>query len=75
MAKQMFCKACHSVGKPKRLVKGSVLVELFLWLCFLLPGIIYTTWRSATTKTVCSQCGSPEIIPADSPLAKKMLNG
>jgi hypothetical protein len=75
MSNQMFCKACHSIGKAKKIIKGSVLMEILLWLLFLLPGIIYTTWRSASAKSVCSQCGSIEIIPADSPMAKKIING
>jgi hypothetical protein len=75
MSRQMFCKDCHSIGKPKKVIKGSVVMEIALWFLFLLPGMIYTTWRSASAKSVCSQCGSMEIIPADSPMAKKMMNG
>jgi hypothetical protein len=54
---------------------GSILIEIILWLCFLVPGFIYTIWRHSSTKQVCGTCGSKDVIPVDSPLAKKMAQG
>lgn len=74
MSKEFICKACGSIGKPKTMVKGSVLVEIFLWFAFLLPGIIYSIWRSSSRYKACSKCGAKgELVPVDSPIGQKLL--
>ena len=70
---QKLCLQCGSVGNTKRFMKGSVLTELFLWLFFLLPGLIYSIWRHSTVAQVCSKCGGPNVIPLDSPIARNLL--
>jgi len=67
------CTACGTVSKPKTITKGSVLTELFLWLLFLLPGMIYSVYRLASRYKGCSSCGSPNIVSIDSPIGKKLL--
>jgi ribosomal protein S27AE len=69
-----YCSRCGSVAIPVAHTKGSFLIELLLWLCFLLPGIIYSAWRLNTRSQVCPKCGSSEIIPADSPRAKEIMH-
>lgn len=71
----MLCLQCHQVGQPKTKVKGSFLVELALWICFLIPGLIYSLWRSSSAgrEKVCPHCGSNQLIPPSSPAAKKIL--
>lgn len=71
-SKKVVCEICSTVGYPKTQVKGNLLIELVLWVCFLIPGIIYSIWRHASTKQVCKSCGSPSIIPVDSPRGKKL---
>lgn len=71
---ELFCKSCHAVDGTKRNMPGSILIELVLWLCFIVPGLIYSLWRHSATKQVCSSCGSKEIIPISSPLAKQLLS-
>jgi len=47
------CKKTTSVsGKPR----GSWIVELLLWMLFLLPGFIYTIWRSSGAIYKCPVC-------------------
>jgi hypothetical protein len=70
---QKFCSQCGNVGYTKRIMKGSILTELFLWLFFLLPGLIYSIWRHASVVDGCAKCGSGNVIPLDSPFAKKHL--
>lgn len=70
---EMVCRSCGSVGKPKSVTKGSFIAELFLWLCFLLPGALYTVWRLTTRHKACRACGGSEIIPAESPLGKELV--
>lgn len=73
MATPMYCSNCGTVAAPKTRVKGSFLIEIFLWLCFLLPGLMYSIWRLTTKEKVCPQCGAPNMIPADSPKARAAL--
>ena len=73
MAQQLICSACGHVGDTKRSVKGSLGVEIFLWLCFLLPGLIYSLWRQSTYHKACSVCGGTNLIPVNSPVGQKLL--
>ena len=73
--KPYYCKACGTVGAGKRVMPGSILIELALWLLFLLPGLIYSVWRHAATYQGCTNCKSNQMIPADSPLARQALAG
>jgi hypothetical protein len=70
-----ICTTCKSVGNPKTTVKGSFVIELILWLCFLLPGLIYTTWRlTSKSHTVCPKCLNPTMIPLNTPYGKQIYN-
>lgn len=77
--KRKICTECGTAGKPKKTAKGSMLIELVLWLAFIIPGLIYSLWRLTTKTTVCRTCGSVSLIPEDSPrgqrLAAEMLDG
>jgi hypothetical protein len=53
-------------------VPGSFVIELFLWLIFLLPGLIYSIWRVSTKHQVCGRCQSRELVPLDSARAAAM---
>lgn len=64
---QYLCPVCGTVGKPIKKTQGSFMVEVFLWLCFLLPGLIYTVWRIFNKLKVCPNCKSAAMIPATSP--------
>lgn len=72
-SKKIVCESCGTIGYPKTQVKGSLLVEIFLWIIFLIPGIIYSIWRRASPKQVCRACGSTSIIPVDSPRGKTLV--
>lgn len=53
------CPVCWYTGKPKKETPGSIRIELVLWLLLLVPGIIYSVWRLAATKTCkCPKCGN-----------------
>ena len=66
-----YCTACGHVGFPAFHQQGSAGVEILLWLTFIVPGIIYSIWRSSTRKWVCASCGNSMIIPLDSPVSKQ----
>lgn len=71
--KQSICTACGFVGKPKKITKGSILVEIILWLLFLIPGLIYSIWRLSTKYVACPNCKSQTMIPVDSPNGQRLL--
>ena len=72
-AQPKLCLACGHQGKPRRIMKGSIGVELLLWLFFLLPGLVYSLWRHISVYDGCSSCGDPSLIPLDSPRAQEIL--
>ena len=74
--KELVCVRCGHVGKPKQKAKGSFGLEMVLWLLLIIPGVIYSAWRSfsGTIKT-CRSCGSDELVPLDSPRGQRMLAG
>jgi uncharacterized membrane protein YqaE (UPF0057 family) len=74
-SKEMFCPNCGTKGKAKRKTKGSILIEIILWICFIVPGIIYTIWRLTNRYYACPACGAEGMIPLDSPRAKQMSAG
>ncbi len=74
MAKQFVCTQCGHKGNYKRVTKGSIIIEIFLWLLFLLPGLFYSIWRLSSKQDVCPKCRNANcMIPVDSPMAKKLL--
>jgi len=74
MAQNMLCLNCHYTGRPKTKTKGSVLIELALWICFIVPGVIYSLWRVASRIKVCPQCQAVNMIPIESPAAQRVLS-
>lgn len=75
MAKVMLCTNCGTQAKPKKIVKGSMGLEILLWICFIIPGLIYSLWRStsAARYQVCPSCGAPNMVKLDSPIAKQII--
>ena len=65
----VYCLDCKSVGVARKKESGARGVEVLLWLLFIIPGVIYTLWRSGTARRACSVCDSTNVIPADSPRA------
>lgn len=65
----LHCMTCGSDGQVKRMVKGTIFIEIILWLCFLVPGLIYSVWRLTTKSDACSVCGSTSLVPGFTPAA------
>ena len=68
-----FCTTCGNVGYPVLVKKGSTGTAFLLWIIFLLPGIIYSIWRANSEHEACPACGSPQVIPVDSPMAQRLM--
>jgi len=73
MEKTLVCKSCGYLGKAKTVTKGNLGIEIVLWMFFIFPGIIYSIWRLSSKRKACPKCGSTELIPYDSPIAKKTI--
>src|SRR3990167_5644681 len=71
---QMVCKSCGTIGEGKSSVRGSIGIEIILWLCLIIPGLIYSLWRLSTRRNVCAKCGGAELIPVDSPIGRKIID-
>ena len=70
--KQLICTDCGSIGKTKKQCKGNLAIEIILWICYIVPGLIYTIWRQTTYRQVCKVCGSEDVVPVDSPVGIRM---
>ncbi|MDR2192605.1 MAG: hypothetical protein LBO62_07000 [Endomicrobium sp.] len=85
---KMICTKCGRQDEPVTKGGGSCLLEIVLWFIFLIIAatgfplfsilllipIAYTLSRFfIRKKDVCSACGSEDIIPLDTPMAKKLL--
>lgn len=67
------CTRCYAVNKIRTETSGSLVVELFLWLLLIIPGVMYSLWRMASKHRVCSECGSGDIVKVDSPRGKQIM--
>lgn len=70
---RMVCKTCGHVGETTIHTKGSIGIELVLWLFFIIPGLIYSIWRHSTRGPACASCGGSDLIPANSPMGRKVI--
>lgn len=71
---KMLCLKCHHNGKVKTVTPGSILIEIILWICLILPGIIYSLWRVSKKAKLCAMCDSSDVVPLGSPKAKEILS-
>lgn len=69
----LICTLCGYTGSSKKKVKGNILIEIVLWLFFLIPGLIYSIWRLSSKQDVCPKCGNPSMIPANTPMGQKLM--
>lgn len=56
MPMEIQCPNCKYEGQGKHVMKGSFLIELLLWLAFLIPGLIYSIWRLSKQIWTCPKC-------------------
>ncbi|MGC9194681.1 MAG: hypothetical protein ACP5IL_04410 [Syntrophobacteraceae bacterium] len=60
---KIICPACDYVGESKSIAKGSKKIEVVLWCCLLVPGMLYTMWRQSREGRYhgCPQCLEPKV--------------
>ena len=64
-----ICKSCGSLTKGKTETPGNFFIEVILWCCYIVPGLLYSIWRRSKRHKICEWCKSPDLIPPDSPIA------
>ena len=69
---EQICTNCYTIGQSKRHYKGSFFIELILFLCFIINGIIYGIWRTSGGR-VCPACGHETMIPVNTPRGQQLL--
>ena len=62
---------CGTADTPT--TRGSYLLEGALWVCFLVPGFLYTLWRQPARGRTCRTCGHVSMIPLGTPMAAKVV--
>jgi uncharacterized membrane protein YqaE (UPF0057 family) len=71
---KLLCTNCGYLGIVSKKAQGSCLIELALWLCFILPGLIYSVWRLSSKIYTCPDCESKNLIPENSPVAQRFIS-
>lgn len=72
MSNPMVCATCGTQEVPKKHTPGSILIEIALWVCLIVPGLIYSLWRVSARRSVCRACGGQHLVPPDSPVAQQL---
>lgn len=67
------CTLCCSQVRPVAITPGTFGMECLLWLCFLVPGVIYSIWRIASRYAGCPVCKAKNCIPIETPAAQSIL--
>ena len=73
MSDDLVCRLRREKKKTTKVTKGHFALEVILWLCFLIPGIIYSVWRLTTRHEACPACGNANLLPKSAPMAQKFL--
>ena len=68
------CTTCGYQGSPEKIVPGSTLVALALFLFGFFPGLVYVLWRYTAIYHGCPKCKGRAMIPADSPQARQLYS-
>lgn len=66
------CRNCGSTIAPRQVQPGSTALEILLWLFFLVPGLIYSIWRTSNKRTECPNCHAPNPVPLASPAGRAL---
>lgn len=69
----LICATCGTVGQLKTVTPGSILIEIVLWLCLIIPGLIYSIWRHTRRHRACAACGASTLVPVTSPAGQQLL--
>ena len=66
------CSICSYKDKPITFRRGSGKLEIALWICGILPGLLYTLWRNYTAILVCPNCERASMISTKSSYGQRL---
>jgi len=69
---KIICRDCGENEQAKIITKGNIIIEILLYLFYLVPGIIYTLWRVSNRYPACPNCESKRIVLLESKAGKKL---
>jgi hypothetical protein len=62
-----ICTNCGYAGQPVYETPGSGLFAFILFLCLIVPGLLYQVWRTTHQRIVCPKCRKQAMIPTSTP--------
>ncbi len=72
-SRKYVCMECGCQHDPIDAKRGLLVIEIFMWLLYILPGVIYSIWRRVRTQQVCSKCRNPSVVLTSSSRAMGMM--
>ena len=70
--KKYVCMECGCQRDPIKAKRGLLVIEVFMWLLYILPGVIYSIWRRVRAHEVCPNCRNPSVVLTSSSRAMGM---
>lgn len=68
-----ICTTCGTEAAGGFRRRGNGAAELLLWVCFIVPGLVYTAWRNLGAKVrICLKCGHERMIPLSTPIGIRL---
>lgn len=68
----MICTACGTANAIDAGPRGSGLIEIVLWLTFIIPiALVYSIWRRAGVKPRCAACGG-SLVGLQTPAGRRL---
>lgn len=71
--KKYLCLECGCQREPVMANRGMLIIELLMWLLYILPGVIYSIWRRVRKQEICPNCRTPSVVLTASSRAMKMM--
>ncbi len=71
--KKYVCMECGCQRDPVDAKRGLLVIEICMWLLYILPGVIYSIWRRVRKQPVCSKCRNPSVVLTSSSRAMGMM--
>jgi len=72
-SKKYICMECGCQRDPVEAKRGLLVIEVFMWLLYIVPGVIYSIWRRVRKQQVCPNCLNPSVVLTSSPRAMGMM--
>lgn len=70
---QTICPNCGTRAEPEDFGKGNRFIEVILWLCLIIPGLIYSIWRRSGNQAGCPSCGQTGMINVTTPHGRLLV--